>query len=173
LDLIEGLQEPYVITIHAVEDIDYDDVRPSDLYIKLHDAEFKYPFLLISNDEVFTMPDTTYSYDLPYPSESLFTRYEFSDEEKKKYKSLYETFNILNLHYFEIVEEEQSILGGHYEDEFPLPIDGRDWVQFLNLSSYSHTCDFFEDIGDCHVSIYVEKNSAKYDLDHRVFIGYT
>ena len=173
LDVFPESDVPSVISLHAKSNIDYDDVKQDDIYIKMHPIELNYPFLMIQDGNLFTMKETQSTYELPHPSDVILSEYDFLDVEMGKYEKMYETFNLFNAHYFGIEEVERSKIGGYFEDELPSNLSGQNWVQLLDLSSYSHPSDFFNDIGDCNVSIFIDRNNRADSLECKVLIGYT
>ena len=167
---IKGVKNANSISIHAKNNIDYDHIKESDFYLRVHSEGIDYPFILILEGQPYTIQEAKISYSLPMPSESFFRKYGFVEEEILRYKELCEIFDIFTCNYFDIPEEESSELGGYpqrelsdWEQDKEDFNDVEEWVQLLSLSSYSHWTDFFNEIGDGIMNVLVKKSSLGED----------
>ncbi|MFT6334165.1 MAG: hypothetical protein ACJATI_000897 [Halioglobus sp.] len=179
---IKSRSVPYTISLHSKSDMDWDDIGESDLYIKIHDESISLPLILFNNGDAGTMKETSFFYELPYPSELLFSKHGFSEEEKNKFREACEIIYEYSMQYFDVSDVERSKLGGYFEDDLKYADIGndsfdynKDWKQLLTLSSYSHPCDFFADIGDCHANIMVieSEKEGMVVMESRIILRYT
>ncbi len=173
---------PYTLSIHAKRGLNFDAIGEADLYIKLHDDVISQHVIMFNNGEPVAMKDLRYKYDLPYPCNKLYTKNSFSEEEAEQYSDLYEIFDEETEEYFGTEFGDSSKIGGYFGEDIEYacinhdPFDyERDWKSLLMICSYSHPCDFFADIGDCHADIMIIESGKDGEevLESRIVLRYT
>ena len=173
---------PYIVSLHSKDELDFDLIGELDLYVKIIKEDMEPSLILINNEDIDTMKKSNYIYELPYPSKTLFKKNDFGEEEASQYRELYEMFDDYIEECFKSEFGDYSKIGGYIEkdieyatinhDQFDFD---RDWKHLLMLSSYSHPCDFFRDIGDCHVNVMVIESvkDGEVILESRIILNYS